>query len=66
MLVLKNINRKRTQYLSARTESLIRIKKEQSKISRKGKSERIISQNVEFKNRESCSGRGYSNEHKKN
>ena len=38
--------KKNTQYLSARTNSLTEIKKEQSKISRKGKSERIISQNI--------------------
>ena len=38
--------KKNALYLSARTKLLIKIKKEQSKISRKGKSERIISQNT--------------------
>ena len=33
-------------HLSTRTKSLIKIKKEQSKRWRKGKSERIISQNI--------------------
>ena len=52
-------------HLSTRTKSLIKIKKEQSKISRKEKRERIISQKI-IKNRKSPSGSGYRNEHKRN
>ena len=47
VLYIKNYQQKKnTLYLSERTRSLIKIKKEQSKISRKWKNEKIISQNI--------------------